>query len=604
MINLQNLTLIRGDKTLLDNVSLILHAKQKIGLIGQNGCGKSSLLSVILRDIDPNLGEITYHKGCQIAHVAQETPALDCAALDYILQGHEKLWTILTELKTAEDTADYDRAAHLYLDLDEIHGYSLQYRASELLHHLGFSSEQKKAAVASFSGGWRMRLNLARALFTPADLLLLDEPTNHLDLEAIIWLEKWLADCETTLIIISHDREFLDKIVTHIVHMDRGSIKLYKGNYSAFEAQRVHDLALQQATFEKQQRKVKHLMRFVDRFRYKATKAKQAQSRLKMIDKMENVAAVQAESALTFEFFEPKPCANPMLTLKNVSCAYGESVILQDINLQVIKGDRVGLIGVNGSGKSTFIKALTNQINIQGEMTYSANIKIGYFAQHQLEYLEPDATPLEHLQRLSPGSSVQQLRNYLGGFAFSGDMALSLVANLSGGERARLALSMLIWEKPSLLLLDEPTNHLDIDMRMALAMALQNYNGALILVSHDRYLMETLTDQLWLVHNKSVTPYDGALQDYKQALLASDKPQKVKKAKAAKAVQSKKTDLQTIERELTKLQLELKKIDEQLADPELYQSDDRNNLTGLQTQKKNLQGKITQLEARWMDASE
>lgn len=603
MINLQAVSLIRGDKTLLDNVSLTIHAKQKIGLVGRNGCGKSSLLAMLMSELDPSLGEILFQKNCKMAHIAQETPALDDRAIDFVLQSHTELWTILSALKIADDNGDHEKSADYHMQLDECHGYSLQHEAAQLLHHLGFSHDMQEQAVKSFSGGWRMRLNLARALFAPSDILLLDEPTNHLDLETILWLEKWLRTNSKTTILISHDRDFLDGIVSHIAHIDRSKITLYNGNYSNYEKQYAENLALQQATYEKQQKKVKHMMRFVDRFRYKSSKAKQAQSRLKMIDKMETVAAVQQESPLSFEFLEPEPCSDPILSLKNMSAAYGETVILDDISVRLNKGDRIALLGVNGAGKSTFIKAILNKINVTGDVDSSPKLKMGYFAQHQLDEFDHSMTPIAIMQQKFKGATVQALRNFLGGFAFSGDMALTAIGKLSGGERARLALAVLIWQRPSLLLLDEPTNHLDIEMRMALTFALQNYSGAMILVSHDRYLLETLCDTLWLVANQSVTEFDGSVADYQRWVLEQDKPTKAKKEKKKKS-QKKPVNLNKLEQDIEKLSAELEDIKQALCDNSLYQAGNEDKLSDLQAKQSKTAKKLADLEADWLSQQE
>lgn len=602
MITLQAVSLIRGDKTLLDNVSLTIYAKQKIGLVGRNGCGKSSLLALLLQELDPSLGDVSLQKNCAIAHIAQETPAVDDSALDYVLQAHHELWAILAKLKQAQDNDDHELAASCHMQLDECRGYALQHEAAQLLQHLGFEEAKQSAAVKSFSGGWRMRLNLARALFAPSDILLLDEPTNHLDLETILWLEKWLKSTSKTTILISHDRDFLDGIVSHIAHIDQAKITLYSGNYSNFEKQYADNLALQQATFEKQQKKVKHMMRFVDRFRYKSSKAKQAQSRLKMIDKMETVAAVQQQSPISFEFLEPEPLSDPILTMKQAQAAYGETVILKDIEFRLSKGDRVALLGVNGAGKSTLIKAILNKLNVSGDIVMTPKLKIGYFAQHQLDEFDNSMTALAIMQQKFKNSTVQALRNFLGSFAFSGDMALTPVGRLSGGERARLALAILIWQRPSLLLLDEPTNHLDIEMRMALTFALQNYSGAMILVSHDRYLLETLCDTLWLVADHHVTEFDGSVADYQRWVLEQDKAPKEKKAKAKNKKPS--INLDQLEKDIEKTNQKLEAIKADLFDTDLYQAGNEGKLEQLQKEQSRLTKLLSELEAKWLAAAD
>lgn len=610
MINLQNLTLIRGDRTLLDDVSLTFHAKQKIGLVGANGSGKSSLISLIRKLLPTTLGEISYNDKLRISHVAQETPADSCSALTYVLKGDKALYALEQRMHVAEKKEDYNALANLHADYELLNGYTAKSRAQQLLHYLGFSYDQQEKPVTDFSGGWRMRLNLAQALFTPADLLLLDEPTNHLDLEAIIMLEKWLQDYPGTIILISHDREFLDKTVTHIAHLHQQTIKLYAGNYSTFENQRALDLALQQASYEKQQAKIKHMMKFVDRFRAKATKAKQAQSRLKAIEKMDKVAAVQAESSLQFEFFEPDTIANPLLTLKDVSLGYGETSLLEHINLQLLKGDRIGIIGHNGAGKSTLIKAITGSLPLQsGEMHIASKLKVGYFAQHQLEYLTLENSPLQHMQELAENEPIAKLRNYLGGFGFSGDMALNPIKNLSGGEKSRLSLAMLIWQKPGLLLMDEPTNHLDLDMRMALTLALQNYSGALLLISHDRYLMNTLADKLLLVHGGKVTEYNQSLEDYQQLVLSTPNPStkpKEKKSAPPKEEKNRKINprkIEIIEQEMQKCKEHLAKIETALCDSDLFNANNTEKYQDLLSQQKQYHEQLARLEEQWFQAS-
>jgi len=514
MINLNNLTLTRGRLCLFSDVNLIIHTKQKIGLVGANGSGKSSLMALLQRQLEPNGGDIQFNAKLRIAHVIQETLALPDLAIDYVLQGNAQVWEIEQQIRTAEEKEDYTALAYCHMKFSEIDGYRAASEAAELLDGLGFSKEGLQTPVADFSGGWRMRLNLARALLCPSDLLLLDEPTNHLDLETIVWLEKFLRKYVGTLIVISHDRDFLDHVVTSIAHIEQQQIKMYTGDYSSFETQRAQALELQQALFEKQQRQIAHKMRFVNRFRAKASKAKQAQSRLKAIDRMEKVAAVQATSSFNFDFFEPKACGSPLVSFRDGQCGY-DKVILDNVNVQLLPGDRIGLLGVNGSGKSTLIKTLVNEISpLHGDVVCAQNLKIGYFSQHQLDYLEADKSALQHMQQIAHNETPQNLRQYLGKFAFSHEFALRPIAKLSGGERARLALALLIWQRPNLLLLDEPTNHLDLEVRMSLMLALQNYSGALVLVSHDRYLLNSIADCLWLINKGTVTEFIGSLDDY------------------------------------------------------------------------------------------
>ncbi len=516
MINLTNITLLRGQRVLLKNMTWTINAKQKIGLVGANGSGKSSLLAMLQQQLEPADGDISFSAELRIAQVDQETPGVAFSAADYVLQGYQQIWSIEEKIRHAEATEDYEDLANQHMHLAEIDGYRVKSEVAELLNGLGFNEAEQQKAVAEFSGGWRMRLNLARALLCPSDLLLLDEPTNHLDLETIVWLEKWLQKYPGTLIIISHDRDFLDRVVTHIAHLEHQQVKCYTGDYSRFETQRAEMLASQQATYEKQQRQIKHMLRFVERFGAKATKARQAQSRLKAVNKMEKVAAVQTTSEFRFEFFEPKPCGGPLISFREGQCGY-EQPILDKVKVQLQAGDRIGLLGVNGAGKSTLIKTLMGELPpLQGQVVQTQHLKIGYFAQHQVDRLHLDKSPLQHMQAIAFKETSLNLRNYLGTFNFSGDIAMRPAGQLSGGERARLAFAMLIWERPNLLLLDEPTNHLDLEVRMALMLALQNYSGALLLVSHDRYLLNSTTDCLWIIENQRVKEFSGTLSDYTQ----------------------------------------------------------------------------------------
>lgn len=605
MISAKNVSLSRGSKTLLDNVSFTIHAGQKIGLVGQNGSGKTSLLMLLLKHIEANSGEIQHNERLTFAHVSQETKPLPCSALDYVLQGHAQYTRLQDQMRDAEMHDHFEKLAEYHSEFADIDGYALPSQAASILYHLGFDEVQQASPVASFSGGWRVRLNLARALFTPSDLLLLDEPTNHLDLNTIIWLEKWLQDYQGSLIVISHDRLFLDHVIDHVMHIHQHNITTYTGNYSQFEAVYSEKLALQEKMFAKQQAKVKHMMRFVNRFGAKASKAKQAQSRLKMIDKMQTVAQVQAESSIEFEFLEPDNIANPVLTLDDLSCGYDECVVLQQIHLQIQQGDRIGLLGRNGAGKSTLIKTLMAELTpLQGGITTAKGLKIGYFAQHQLEYLDPKGSPLAHLREVLSGQSESTLRAYLGRLGFQDDRVFEPLENFSGGEKSRLALALIIYQKPALLLLDEPTNHLDLETRMALMLALQNYSGSLVLVSHDRYLMSCITDKLWLIDDKTVTEYRDSLDDYENLVKQTvSSPFKKAKKSAGQSYQDKKkatNRLAQIERQLAKHQTKVADIEQAMCAEDLYLDENRAQYLALQEDKAKLKQTIEQLEAEWL----
>ncbi|MFZ5483111.1 MAG: ATP-binding cassette domain-containing protein [Pseudomonadota bacterium] len=519
MIRIQTLTLLRGAKPLLESADLTLNPGERIGLVGANGSGKTSLFALLRGELHADAGEVDFPSGWRIAHVAQETPALERSALDYAIDGDTTLRRLEAALADAEAAHDGHRIGELHAALHDADAYTVRSRAEQLLAGLGFSRVQMTRPVASFSGGWRMRLNLAQALMCPSDLLLLDEPTNHLDLDAILWLEDWLKRYPGTLIVISHDRDFLDGVVNVIVHIDGRKLKRYGGHYSSFEQQRAAHLALSQAMFDKQQRERAHLQSFIDRFKAKATKAKQAQSRMKMLAKLEALAPIHAAAAFSFEFGEPARAPNPLLVLDGVNAGYGETPILRKLSLTLQAGQRIGLLGVNGAGKSTLIKTLVGDLPpLAGRITTGKGLAIGYFAQHQLEMLRHDESPLWHLGKLAPTAREQDLRNFLGGFNFAGDMATAPIAPLSGGEKARLALALIVWQRPNLLLLDEPTNHLDLDTREALTVALAQFEGTLILVSHDRHLLRATTDEFMIVADGGLAPFDGDLDDYRDWL--------------------------------------------------------------------------------------
>ena len=518
MLKLSSLTLARGVKRLLENANLTLFPGHKVGLIGPNGCGKSSLFALIRHKISQDSGEFEMPAKWVVAHVAQETPHSERSALDYTMDGDIELRELEAELAKAEhENAAGEKLAELHEHFDHIGGYQSNSRAASLLSGLGFTDEQMQQPVATFSGGWRMRLNLAQALMCRSDLLLLDEPTNHLDLDAVMWLEDWLAQYAGTLLLITHDRDFLDAVVTTIVHLDNLKLNEYGGNYSTFERTRAMQLALQGSAYAKQQKQVAHLQSFINRFKAKATKAKQAQSRIKTLERMELIAAAHVDSPFSFSFREPDSKPRQLLHLKEAELGYGIKTILPSVEWRLFYGDKIGLLGPNGAGKSTLVKSLAGTLALkQGGRFEGQGLKIGYFAQHQIEQLRLDESPIQHMKRLDPQTREQEFRNFLGGFDFRGNNADAAIAPFSGGEKARLALALLVWQKPNLLLLDEPTNHLDIEMREAVAEALQDFDGTLVVVAHDRHLLKACADQLWLVADGKVGEFDGDLDDYKK----------------------------------------------------------------------------------------
>jgi ATP-binding cassette subfamily F protein 3 len=515
LIQFRQLTLTRGIRRLIEDASLQIHAGWRVGVVGANGSGKSSLFALLRGEIQSEAGDCEIPRDWRVASVAQETPPLPQAAIEFVLDGDEELRRVERAIAAADAAHDGRALAELHVRLEAIDGYSAKARAAALLAGLGFETADLERPVAAFSGGWRMRLNLAQALVSRADLMLLDEPTNHLDLDAVLWLERWLAGYRGTLLLVSHDRDFLDGTVTHVAHLERGVLTLYTGNYTAFETQRAARLAVQQAMFEKQQREIAHITSFVERFRAKASKARQAQSRLKALDRLEHIAAAHVDSAFDFEFPEPLRAPDPLLTLEDAVLGYGDRAIVRNVQLSLRPGARIGLLGPNGAGKSTLIKSLAGeQPLLAGRRVAGHGLETGYFAQHQVEQLRGDESPLRHLLRQDPRAKEQDLRNYLGGFDFRGDMADAPVEPFSGGEKSRLALALLVRKRPNLLLLDEPTNHLDLEMRHALTRALAGYDGSLVLVSHDRALLRTVCDGFLLVADGRAASFDGDVDDY------------------------------------------------------------------------------------------
>jgi len=639
MIRLSQVTLRRGTKTLLEGADVALNPGDRIGLIGANGSGKTSIFALLRGELHADLGEVDYPARWRVAYVAQETPALDRLALDYAIDGDTTLRKLETELALAEAKDDGHRIGELHAAMLDADAYTARSRAEQLLHGLGFTHEQMEEPVASFSGGWRMRLNLAQALMCPSDLLLLDEPTNHLDLDAIIWLEDWLKRYAGTLLIVSHDRDFLDGVVEVVVHIDNRKLRRYSGNYSDFERQRAAAVVLAAAQFQKQERERAHLESFINRFRAKATKAKQAQSRMKMLAKMEELAPLHASAPFSFEFRDPLKAPNPLLVLEDVAAGYridGErdKVVVRDISFSLQSGERYGLLGINGAGKSTLIKTIAGELPpLAGQAIFNKGLAVGYFAQHQIEMLRNDESPLWHLARIaSPDEKAareQDLRNYLGSFNFPGDMATTSIATFSGGEKARLALALIVWQRPNLLLLDEPTNHLDLETREALTVALAQFEGTLVLVSHDRHLLRATTDQFLIVADGRLQPFDGDLEDYREWLFRTklapakesvplpetkkDAPaqaidQRGQKRKEAEGRQRQyaarkpiETRIKRLDELMAKLAAQKAAIDARLADPAIYGEAHKEALKALIVDQAFAARELAQLESEWLE---
>ncbi|WP_322845218.1 ATP-binding cassette domain-containing protein [Pseudomonas sp. B33.4] len=623
MIRLQNLTLQRGPQRLLEDAELTLHAGHKAGLIGANGAGKSSLFALIRGELHPDSGDCFLPADWRIAHMRQEIETLERLAVDYVLDGDLRLREVQRDLVAAEAAHDGAAQARLHSELDSADGYTADARARKLLAGLGFTNEQMDRQVGDFSGGWRMRLNLAQALMCPSDLLLLDEPTNHLDLDAIIWLEEWLKSYPGTLLLISHDRDFLDEVVDHVAHVDQRKITLYRGGYTAFERARAERLAQQQQAYEKQQAQRAHMESYIARFKAQATKARQAQSRIKALERMEELSAAHVDSPFDFVFRESTKISSPLIDLSDASLGYGDKTILEKVRLQLTPGARIGLLGPNGAGKSTLIKNLAGELSpIAGRLTRGENTVVGYFAQHQLDSLDSKASPLLHMQRLAPTEREQTLRDFLGGFDFRGARIDEPVLNFSGGEKARLALALIAWERPNLLLLDEPTNHLDLEMRLALTMALQEFSGAVLVVSHDRHLLKSTTDNFYLVADGKVEEFDGDLEDYARWLVEyrqrnapvnntpvnPDKTDKKAQRQAAAALRQQlaphKREADKLEAELGKLHEKLAKVDASLGDSDIYEPARKNELRDLLAEQAKLKVREGELEEAWMEALE
>ncbi len=635
MISFRHFALRRGTRLLLSDIDLVIQSGWRLGVIGRNGCGKSSLFAALQGKLESDAGELDMPAKLRLASVAQETPALPDAAIDYVLGGDEELAAAMRDEADAGEHGDMEAMAKAHHRIEELNGYDGRARAGRLLHGLGFPPETHERAVKEFSGGWRGRLNLARALMCPSDLLLLDEPTNHLDLDAVLWLEEWLRRYQGTLLIISHDREFLDGVITHTLHLNDGKATLYTGNYSAFERLRAEQLRQQQISHERAQAERAHLQSFVDRFKAKASKAKQAQSRMKRLEKMAGTEAVRAERPFSFQFPVPGRLPDSMLQLEDITAGYpttegdGLNIILREVRFSLEAGERIGLLGPNGAGKSTLVKSLVGDLDpFSGERKAHKDLKIGYFAQHTVESLREGASALDHLQDKAPGATIQVMRDFLGTWNFAGDRAFESVDGFSGGERARLALALIAWDKPNLLLLDEPTNHLDLDMREALADALADFDGALVLVSHDRHLLGMVCDSFWRVADGVVESFDGDLDDYAKWLRTRGTANKkaAKAGAAAKPVvkivpeetpeerrrnaaaqrENEKTSRQRVKRIETRnatIDTELAALEVQLADPATYNGPTQ-EMMRLGQRQTELRREKEALEAEWLELYE
>lgn len=635
MLRLLNLALMRGTRLLYAHANLIASPGERIGLVGPNGCGKSTLFAAILGDLAPEDGELETPPHERIAHVAQSFTVEDISCIDCVLSGHAPLMNAKAALKRAEASGDEMALAAAHSELAEVNEGAVVAQAKAILAGLGFAEADSCRKVHDFSGGWRNRIQLARALMRPVDLLLLDEPTNHLDIDSLIWLENWLRRVEATVIIISHDREFLDRAVNTIWSVEDGTICRYAGNYSQFELARIEKLRAQESARRAYETQAAHLTSFIERFRAKATKARQAQSRIKMLEKLQAVEPVRAKREWRFNFLKPLRLPEHLVDGENLKIGYGDKVVLSGVSFSIRSGERIGILGVNGAGKSTLVKAIVGELTpMSGELRRGQGLEIGYFAQHQLDQLRMDETPLEHLRHLAPDAREQELRDFLGTYRFSGDFAEAKVAPMSGGEKARLALALIAWKKPNLLVLDEPTNHLDMETREALTMALSTYEGAVLLVSHDRHLLRAVTDELWLVHEGRKEVFEGDLDDYAKIVLdhrrvtaaearaehqadkaARNEAQPVnnkearrlaaqERARIAELRKPLKKELEKVEREMNALSEKLKALDTQLADPAFYNGADQGKVAQTLREHGELAPKVEALEMHWLELSE
>jgi len=619
MLRFENMILRRGSRILLNGASFSIHPGWRVGLTGRNGTGKTSLLAVIGGELAPDGGDFYRPRDWTLAHVRQETPAVDTSALDHVLDGDAEFRRLESALRIAESAHDAATQAILHERMDAIAGYAAPARAAELLHGLGFAHGDGERPVHSFSGGWRMRLNLAQALMCRSDLLLLDEPTNHLDLDAVLWLEDWLRRYPGTLIVVSHDREFLDAVISHVLNLAEQAVEIFAGSLSGFERRRSERLAQQQSMHERQQRERAHMQSFIDRFKAKATKARQAQSRLKALQRMTEIAPVRVESGISFEFRAPAALPDPLLVLDEVTTGYADRVVLEGVKLTLRAGERIGLLGANGAGKSTLVKLIAGAIPaLRGERRENKGLAPGYFAQHQLEQLDPQATPVQHILCLDPGIGEQAARDFLGGFGFAGEQALADVGRFSGGEKARLSLALVIWKRPNLLLLDEPTNHLDIDTREALAEALQDFTGAVVIVAHDRALLRTCCDEFHLVRGGRVTPYDGDLDDYARLVLRgptedarpiettapSRRDERRERAEQRSQLAPLRKELQRLEKRIAALETERADLTRMLSDPQLYEGNKATRIAELTARSGLVAAELGKHEETWLETQE
>ena len=612
MLSFNNLELVLGGKTLFDDVSLTIHHHQKVGLVGANGTGKTSLFKVIKKEIEVDQSTVSFPNDLRISYLAQEVPASDEIALQYVLSGDYRLIEIQHEIELAEKEEKFELLAELYETYSALDGYSAKSKAEQLMAGLGFKSEDFSKSLKDFSGGWRVRLNLAKTLMQPSDLMLLDEPTNHLDLDAILWLSNWIKSFPGALILISHDRDFLDDCVSSIAHLYRQSIELYSGNFTQFEILRAAKLAEIQSNFIKQQKEVAHMQSFINRFKAKATKARQAQSRVKALEKMELIAPAHIDSPFNFTISETEKISNPLISLSESNLGY-DNPILSKINLTIAPGDRIGLLGPNGAGKSTLIKSIVGSIPVlDGDREIGSNFRVGYFSQHQVDDLDLSISAFTHIQRLDETKTEKQIRTYLGGFNFKGDKVKDPIHLFSGGEKARLAFAIISYQKPNILLMDEPTNHLDMEMRHALTIALQAFKGAILLISHDRHLLNSSVDHFYLVDNGGVDLFNGDLNDYKNYILdikSTGIKETKKKSKTSKEdrddntklLKSLSTDISKLEKRLLRLNAKLEEANLKLADPNLYKDDSADNLQDLIRNQLELSNEVELADQQWMD---
>ena len=612
MLSFNNLSLRRGSNLLFEDVSFTVHKNNKVGLVGANGTGKTSLFKMILGEFESDQGQCKYPPDLKVACMAQEIPGTDEKALDYVISGDEKLVEIQKAISDAESNEEYDSLGELHSQLEDLDGFTAKSRAEKLLVGLGFSEEEFSKTLKDFSGGWRVRLNLAKTLMQPSDLLLLDEPTNHLDLDAIIWLSNWIKSFKGAMLLISHDREFLDECVNFIAHIHNETIELYKGNYSQFEILKASKLAELESNYSKQQREIAHMQDFVRRFKAKATKARQAQSRIKALERMKLIAPAHIDSPFQFRIPETDKISNPLITLENADLGYTQSVV-KDVKIAFRPGDRIGLLGVNGAGKSTFVKSLKGDLPLlNGQKIEGKNLKVGYFSQHQVDDLNLEKSPIDHLVKVDEKASESEIRSFLGGFNFRGDKAKNSIQNFSGGEKARLALSIIAFQKPNLLLMDEPTNHLDMDMRQALTIALQDFGGAILLISHDRHLLANTVDEFLIINEGNLSSFNGDLEDYRQSVLKGTPVKKslekdldmdlpVLNKHEVKEIKNK---ISSHEKTLKRLHRKLSETEAMLNSPESYESNDGPDLHALLRDQVNLTNEIELIEQEWLDLNQ